>query len=88
MWSFGRKSDSRKHIHDQVDPKKLNDGEWAVSKEGAGKDYNEEAGDVASKLELDEFSAIIDDIAAPSDSGHNGGEVIVEDDNIGMILGD
>ena len=88
MWSLGRKSDSGKHIHDQVDPKKLNDGEWAVSKEGAGKDDNEEAGDVASKLELDEFSAIVEDIAAPSNSVDDRGEVVIKDDNIGVILGD
>ena len=84
---LGGEGNGGKHIHDEVDPKQLHDGEGAVSDDCGRGDHEEAARDVDSKLELNELADIVLKVTAPSDGGEHSEEVVLGQDDIGVILG-
>jgi len=84
---FSGESDGGEDIHDQVDPEELHNAERSVAKEKSGNEDKGQAGEVDSHLELNEFTNVVLNVATPFDGGNDGEEVIIHEDNIGVILG-
>jgi len=85
--SLSCKCDGCEHVHNQVNPEKLNNDERRVAEEDSGGEYEGHAGDIYSHLELNEFTDVVLEVAAPTDGSDDGEEVIVHEDNVGVVLG-
>ena len=53
-------------------------------RDGSNED-DDQRGDIRSELKLQEFANVIKGGSAPHDALHNGGEIVVENDNIGRL---
>jgi len=88
IWWLSSQSKSGEGIHDQVDPEHLNGSQWGLSKDGRSKEDNEHSNNVDGKLELKELSNVIIDVSSEFKSNNNGGEVIIQKNDITGTLGD
>lgn len=87
-WWLGSKGKSGEGVHDQVDPEHLYSVQWRFLGHDGTQEDNEHSDKVDGELELQEFSNIIVDISSVLKSNNNGGEVIIEKDDIAGALGD
>ena len=87
MRSFSCEGNSCEHVHNQVDPKKLNDDERRVAEDDSSDEYEGHAGDIHGHLELNEFANVVLEVAAPTDGSDDCEEVIVHEDDVSVILG-
>ena len=85
--SFSSKGNGCKHIHNQVNPEKLNNDERRVAENDSGGEYEGHAGDIHSHLELNKFTDVVLKVAAPTDGSNDGEEVVVHEDDVGVVLG-
>jgi len=74
---FSTDCDGTKSVHDQVNPKELDDIQWAVSKSDTTDQDNKAKADVYGELELHELADVIKDDTAPHDSMMDWKEVII-----------
>jgi hypothetical protein len=84
---FSTDGDGTQSVHDEVEPKELNDVEGCVAKGHATQKNNEAQSDVDSKLELDELSHVVEDGATPHDGIVDGLEIVIKDHKVGVFLG-
>ena len=78
---------ARQSVGDQVHPEDL---EWEQRQGHAqerGGEHHEQLADVGGHEVLDELADVVVDDAAFLDGGHDGGEVVVEQDHVGGFLG-
>ena len=87
MRSFSCKGNGCEHVHNQIDPEKLNDDERRVAEEDSGGEYEGHAGNINGHLELNEFTNVVLEVAAPANGSDDGEEVIVHKDDVGVVLG-
>lgn len=81
------KSNGGEHVHDQVDPEELHNGKWRVVQNQCREDDKEEAGQVHSHLEGHELADVVLNVASPPDGVNNGKEVVVHQNDVGVVLG-
>ena len=55
-----------KGIHNEIDPQKLDDAEWWVTKGGSTNQYSEAANNIDTELELQELSNVVKNISSPT----------------------
>lgn len=84
---FSSQSKGSEGVHDYIDPKKLDGGEWLLSEEASTGEDEEHSDDVDSELELKELADIVIDVTAIFDSGQDGAEVVIRENNIAGALG-
>ena len=85
--SFSCKGNGSEHVHNQVDPEELNNDEGRVAEDDSSGENEGHAGDIHGHLELNELTDVVLEVAAPADSSDDGEEVIVHEDNVGVVLG-
>merc|ERR1740117_1496512 len=88
IWWLSSQSKSGEGIHDQVNPEHLNGSQWGFSKDGRSSEDNEHSNNVDGKLELKELSNVIIDVSSEFKSNNNGGEVIIQKNDITGTFGD
>merc|ERR1712127_401040 len=74
-------------IHDKVYPKELDSSERGLPHDNGTDEGGDQSDDIDSQLELKESSDVVIDISSPLASFHNGGEVVILDNNIGSSVG-
>ncbi len=80
-------TESAKGIHDEVDPEELQHIEGRLAR-GDGRDEgHHQRHKVDGQLELQELSDVAKDRAAPQHRLDDGGEVVIQDDNVRGLLG-
>ena len=84
---LGSHGNGSQHVHDQVDPEELHDGEGAGAEGEDADQHKAHAGNVDGQLELDELAAVLEDISTPFDRVKNGFVVVVHDDQARLLLG-
>ena len=77
-WGFRGKSQSSQSVHDQVDPKHLNWGQWGFLNEDSTQEGHENGDDVDCKLELQEFSDTIENVSTVFGGCDNTAKVIIK----------
>lgn len=87
-WWFSGKGESSEGIHDQVNPEHLNGSQWGFSEDGRSEEDNEHSNNVDGKLELKELSDVIIDVSSELKSNNDGGEVVIQKNDITSTLGD
>ena len=58
-WGLSRETDSCQGVHDQIDPKKLDDAQGWVTQGGTTDKYESHAHNVNAKLELKELANVV-----------------------------
>jgi len=84
---LGGEGDGSKHVHDQVNPEKLNHIEGRVAKNKGARENKEEARNVGGHLEGNELANVVLQVSAPSDGGDDCQEVVVRKNHVGVVLG-
>uniref|UniRef100_A0A8R7K2R3 Uncharacterized protein n=1 Tax=Triticum urartu TaxID=4572 RepID=A0A8R7K2R3_TRIUA len=74
-------------VHDQVHPQELHGGERHLARGDRGHEVDDERRHVDGELELDELLDVVVDAAPPPRGRHHRVEVVVEDDDVGALLG-
>jgi hypothetical protein len=87
IWWFSGKGKGGEGIHNHVNPKKLDSGQWSnVGNSGSNED-SKHSDDVNSQLELQEFSDVVKDVSSEFNSGHDRSKVIIHKNDIASLLG-
>ena len=84
--SFSSKGNSSEDVHDQVNPKKLNNVERRHASADATQDDNSQEAEVHSELELKELANIVYDVATPFHGLKNRSEVVVKDNDVSLVF--
>lgn len=66
-----------KGIHNEIDPQKLDDAEWWVTKGRSTNQYGEAANNIDTELELQELSNVVKDISSPTCGSEDRAEIVV-----------
>ena len=74
-------------VHDEVQPKHLDDVEWQVTKSQSTEEANEHEHTIDCKLELDELAHIVEHGASPFDGLLNRYEVVIHNNQVGVVFG-
>mmetsp|Transcript_122122 Transcript_122122/g.182408 ORF Transcript_122122/g.182408 Transcript_122122/m.182408 type:complete len:718 (+) Transcript_122122:85-2238(+) len=81
-----RQREGGEGVHDEVDPEHLYCVERGLGEDGSSHTGQRARRDVHRQLELEELADVVVHTAAPLDSGDNGHEVVVHDDDVRGIL--
>ena len=77
-----------KGIHNEIDPQKLDDAEWGVTKGCSTNQNGKAAYYINTKLELQELSNVIKDISSPTCGFEDRTEVIVHQNDMRSVFSD
>ena len=85
--SLSREGNGCENIHDEVDPEELHDVEGGVTKDKSSDDDKEHRCDINGHLELHELANVLLNVTAEPDCGNERGELVIEHDDVGVVLG-
>jgi len=88
MRRLGSQGKGCKGVHDHVDPEHLDGSKNGLLSLESRDEHDNDSDHIDRELELEELSNGIVDVSAPHHSGDNGGEVIIQEDDIGSLSGD
>ena len=79
-------TEGAKGIHDEVDPEQLQHIEGRLARGDGCDEGHDQRHKVDGQLELQELADVAEDRAAPQHRLDNGGEVVIQDDNVCGLL--
>ena len=88
VWWLGGKGQSGEGVHDHVNPEHLDSSKDSLLGLESRDEHNDDSDYVDGQLELEELSDGVINISSPHDSSDDGGEVIVQKDDISSLSGD